>query len=92
MNMNEALLLKFKPSFKEEDDFIRRVVFKLERMMFLFGYYSAFGLACGPCRLCPGCNVRGRFCRFPHMARPSIEACGIDVFAQCVMQVLILGL
>jgi len=34
----------------------------------------------GPCRLCKTCNVKGR-CRFPEMARPSMESCGIDVYA-----------
>jgi len=31
----------------------------------------------GPCNLCDRC---GKFCRYPSQARPSMEACGIDVF------------
>ncbi|RLG79107.1 MAG: hypothetical protein DRO40_13205 [Thermoprotei archaeon] len=45
------------------------------------GYYTSFGMACGPCNLCPECNVKEGVCLKPHVARPSMEACGIDVFA-----------
>jgi predicted metal-binding protein len=50
----------------------------LEKEAFLDGYWKAFALGSGPCELCRTC---GKFCRFPHQARPSMEACGIDVFA-----------
>ena len=33
----------------------------------------------GPCKLCPACDPAG--CRFPGKAIPSMEGCGIDVFA-----------
>jgi len=54
-------------------------VAKLEREDFLSGYYSAFGLACGPCPHCEECNLKE--CVYPHLARPAMEACGIDVYA-----------
>ncbi len=57
---------------------LRRIVAKLEREIFLDGYYKAFGMGSGPCYLCREC---GEFCREPDSARPSMEACGIDVFA-----------
>jgi predicted metal-binding protein len=37
----------------------------------------AFGLGAGPCMLCANC---GRWCRHPELARPAMEACGIDVY------------
>ena len=41
--------------------------------------HKAFTLASGPCRLCEKCDTSSP-CRHPHMARPAMEACGIDVF------------
>ncbi|RLE98657.1 MAG: hypothetical protein DRJ96_00450 [Thermoprotei archaeon] len=80
-----GLLVKFGPSVIEggarEGVNVHEVMFKLERAAFLRGYYPAFGLACGPCTLCPECNVERGICRKPHMARPSMEAYGIDVYA-----------
>ena len=55
------------------------LVAKLEREIFLAGFYKAFGLGAGPCRLCKRCNLED--CTRPEEARPSMEACGIDVFA-----------
>lgn len=57
---------------------IRKMVASLERLIFLDGYYKAFGMGSGPCNLCADCTP---FCRYPDEARPSMEACGIDVFA-----------
>ncbi len=57
---------------------IRSIVSKLEREMFLDGYYKAFGMGAGPCELCAKC---GKFCRYTEKARPSMEACGIDVYS-----------
>lgn len=56
---------------------IRQIVIALEREIFLDGYYKAFGMGAGPCNLCQRC---ARYCRHPDQARPSMEACGIDVF------------
>ena len=55
------------------------IVAELEREIFLAGFYKAFGLGAGPCRLCKTCNLEE--CARPEEARPSMEACGIDVFA-----------
>ncbi len=52
---------------------------KLERRIFLSGYYSAFGLHAGPCERCKECNLKR--CVHPRLARPTMEACGIDVYA-----------
>jgi len=60
---------------------IRQILAKLEREMFLDGYYKAFALSAGPCNLCPDkCNLK-KPCPQPEIARPSMEACGIDVYA-----------
>ena len=50
---NWAVLLRFKPKEPEYDwRSPHEVVAELEREAFLSGYYSAFGLACGPCPFC----------------------------------------
>ncbi len=55
------------------------VVSKLERDVFVAGYYKTFAYGEGPCRLCDKCSTER--CAHPREARPSMEACGIDVFA-----------
>ena len=59
-------------------DDLNEIVVQLEREIFLGGYYKAFGLSAGPCNLCDKCNLKQ--CQYPDKARPSMEACGIDVF------------
>ncbi|PIV54238.1 hypothetical protein COS16_11505 [Candidatus Desantisbacteria bacterium CG02_land_8_20_14_3_00_49_13] len=56
---------------------IRKAVAVLEREMFLDGFYKAFAMAAGPCNLCSRCP---QHCAHPEKARPSMEACGIDVY------------
>jgi predicted metal-binding protein len=59
----------------------------LEEKIFLAGYYKAFAFLCGPCWICKQCAVvklkRGKpaACKHPNLARPAMEAAGIDVFA-----------
>lgn len=57
----------------------KKIAVKLERDLFLAGYYRALGLGAGPCRLCKECAF-DKGCRHPYQARPSMEACGIDVY------------
>lgn len=59
---------------------ISKVVIKMEREAFLAGYYKALAMGAGPCRLCRECNLKGE-CRNRQDARPSMEACGIDVYS-----------
>lgn len=61
---------------------MQRLLAGLEREIFLDGYYKAFGFTAGPCRLCRDCRPEGA-CRFPDLARPAMEACGMDVYATC---------
>jgi predicted metal-binding protein len=56
-----------------------QTVVSLEREAFLDGYHKAWSLGSGPCRLCKKCASDGA-CKHGHEARPSMEACGIDVF------------
>ena len=58
---------------------IAKIVLEIEKEAFLAGYYKAAGMGAGPCRLCAKCNLTGE-CLHREQARPSMEACGIDVF------------
>lgn len=51
----------------------------LARELFLDGYYKAIAFGSGNCKLCKSCNMN--HCNFPNRAIPSMEACGMDVFA-----------
>jgi predicted metal-binding protein len=55
------------------------IVCEMERRIFLSGFYKAFGLGNGPCQLCVRCNTKR--CIRTEQAHPSMEACGIDVYA-----------
>jgi predicted metal-binding protein len=62
------------------------IVFALERQAYKDGYHLTMGFGGGSCKdyLCQGMICQfldsGR-CRFPHRARPAMEAMGIDVVA-----------
>lgn len=58
----------------------KKIATALEKKLFLAGYYKALGLGAGPCELCENCAFDDG-CRHPDKAHPSMEACGIDVFA-----------
>lgn len=61
-------------------DYLANLV-ELESTVFKDGFYKALVILAGPCRWCEACaTVRGEPCTFGHRARPSMEACGIDVF------------
>jgi len=81
---SHGLLITYRVEPGEDEDQmlenLRRAVASLERDIFLNGGYDAFGMAAGPCDFCEECDVT-KPCKFPHLARPSMEACGIDVFA-----------
>ena len=52
---------------------------QVERAAFLAGFHKALGFGAGPCTLCSPCPAEGP-CRHPKRARPSMEACGMDVY------------
>ncbi len=69
------------PAFGEEHQRLQEMLVKMEGDMFKDGYYKAFVLLAGPCLLCKECgSLQDIPCRLPTKARPSMEACGIDVF------------
>ncbi len=74
-----AILVHVAKNKKGDWKSIREIIPKLEREIFLSGYYAAFGFASGPCYLCSECNLKG--CKHPEEARPSMEAAGINVYA-----------
>ena len=72
---------------------VHKTVYELERTAFLAGYYKAFGMGALPCTLCETCVIEEMLkkdqavfdldavkCRHKEIMRPSMEACGIDVF------------
>ena len=59
---------------------ISKIAVTLEKEAFFAGYYKALAMGAGPCRLCSTCDFKGG-CRHAYQARPSMEACGIDVYA-----------
>jgi predicted metal-binding protein len=65
--------------YASDNDIINDIIPRLERKIFLAGYYQALGFGSGPCYLCDKCNTKAR-CKYPYRARPSMESCGIDVF------------
>jgi predicted metal-binding protein len=65
--------------FKDYTDTKAQMV-TLERAVFLKGAWKAFGLGAGPCTLCESCSLAAGTCRHAENARPSMEACGIDVY------------
>lgn len=77
----EKLLNKYKHGilihardFKLSQD----ISFQIETQAFFDGYHLAFSMS--DCALCENCSFPNP-CRFPHKARPSMQALGIDVFA-----------
>jgi predicted metal-binding protein len=58
---------------------VTKIIITLEREIYLAGYYKALGFGSGPCTLCKTCGSDD--CKHPEKARPSMEACGIDVYA-----------
>ncbi len=70
-----ALLVQGTPPSKV---FHKRLL-ELERELFLAGHSEALAFGAGPCTVCKECPEDGH-CRFPEKARPSLEACGVDVY------------
>lgn len=59
----------------------RHRLIDLEGELFKDGYYKAFVMLAGPCDVCKACGkTEGKACNNRYRARPSMEACGIDVF------------
>ena len=84
---NRAILFhlqwtKGRQSGREIKSYMDNVV-AMERELFLDGFYRAYSMLAGPCILCrdKACALlQNRPCIFAEKARPSMEACGIDVY------------
>ncbi len=70
-----ALLIEGQPPGKE----FKEMILSIEHKANFAGYYKAFVMGAGPCPLCAECDI-DEACIKPKDARPSMEACGIDVF------------
>jgi predicted metal-binding protein len=57
----------------------------LEREVFLSGYPKAFMFPQAPCALCKECKGTEGECLQPKLARPTLEAFGVDVFSTARM-------
>lgn len=69
------------PELQERRRLSRKNLMDLEMEMFLDGYYKAFVLISGGCSLCAECfKVKGEPCPLKFRARPSMEACSVDVY------------
>jgi predicted metal-binding protein len=75
----KAILLHRRLKKGERSKGFKETVVRLEIEIFLDGYYKAWSMGSGPCRLCKECDPNG-FCKHGYESRPSMEACGIDVF------------
>lgn len=54
---------------------------KLEREIFLMGYYKAFLLFVDSCNLCESCAGAREECKNPRQSRPTPESMAVDVYA-----------
>lgn len=81
----------FHPWYKDMILWIHDTVHFIEKRAFYDGFYKAFGFGAYPCIYCEHCVAEEseglvdeslkRLCRHMDMVRPSMEACGMDVFA-----------
>lgn len=70
---DKALLINASP-----DTNVREIVVQLEKRLKEKGFSKAFALSAKPCDLCDPCTIATN-CQFPEKARPTLQACGIDV-------------
>ena len=69
----KALLINTAPNAN-----VQEIVVNLENSFKKKGYFKAFALGAQPCGLCDPCTIT-TFCQYPEKARPTLQACGIDV-------------
>jgi len=77
LEMSDHYSKAMKRAFKEMTTQLNFLEGEAMRM----GYRFATAFSGGPCSLCDECVGTGGHCRHPFMARPSMEAVGIDVIA-----------
>ena len=69
----KALLINASPETN-----VQEVGVHLEKYLKEKGFNKAFALCAQPCDLCSPCTVTTK-CQYPEKARPTLQACGIDV-------------
>ncbi|HIE44164.1 MAG TPA: DUF2284 domain-containing protein [Candidatus Omnitrophica bacterium] len=88
-DVSPEVIMRDKTTIKERVaayQHIFKIVSEIESMAFYDGHYFAFGFGAGSCRhtfcgLEKSCRAMdGERCRFSLIARPSMEAVGIDVY------------
>lgn len=70
-----AILLEGAPPGRQ----FHQLLLGLEKKAFLSGLHKAFAMGAGPCTVCDKCPGEGA-CNRSDLARPSMEASGIDVY------------
>ena len=89
MDVPSEVIVRDRKTIKERVDAYQKVykmVSEIESQAFYDGHYHAFGFAAGSCRhtFCGQMDtcqaMEGKKCRFSLVARPSMEAVGIDVY------------
>ena len=54
---------------------------RLEKAVFILGYYKTLLISFGSCEMCEICSGNRTECKNPKMARPGADAIGIDVYS-----------
>jgi len=60
---------------------VNKKILDLEKEVFLSGFYKAFAFVPAPCRICDQCQKAKGECKHPYLARPTLEAFCVDVYA-----------
>jgi predicted metal-binding protein len=71
---------EFMKEFEKRERDVNSATLKIEKQLFLDGYYKAFALEPGRCNRCSDCAKEPGKCRFPAEARPAPESLAIDMF------------
>ena len=86
-NYREVAIIHFEKRFENPatrhkwSKGVNKKLLKLEREVFLMGYYKAFLLFIGECSFCKECASSRTDCKNPEDSRPSPEGLAVDVFA-----------
>jgi len=73
MDYKKALIIRTRKAGQ-----VREIVLSLESRFKSHGMHKAFALCALPCDLCEVCTIETS-CKHPTQARPTLQACGIDV-------------
>ena len=79
---NTAILFQISlASIGDDIGGISSVAVEIENLCARLGYYKAFGMGAGPCMVCISKDEECTLdkCKYPDEARPSGEACGVDI-------------